>query len=302
MTTNEKYELICKKFNIDQYYEKGFKGQNVTICNVESNLKNVDDHGYDVYNVIKTYSPNAKVVSFKDETNLSGIGHFDKMIDWCIENNVDIISCSLDITKKQYLTSLQKAYEHNIIVVCDMNNKEIERDNDDNFISCSDYTISVSSIAIDSKCSISWGGHNYGEAVDVLTVGKQLPIKDNLNNWYSKTGQSFGTPLVASMIALWKSSHVNITSRNVKELIYKYSDDFIYEFDLYHIIKLPSLQDYDYTYEEPVKEETPIKDWKQEFIECWNLAIEKGLVDGTRKDEPITRNELIVILKRLNLF
>lgn len=42
--------------------------------------------------------------------------------------------------------------------------------------------------------------------------------------------------------------------------------------------------------------------WEEEFAEAWDAATQDGIVDGTRPTDPVTRNELAVILRRLNLY
>lgn len=297
MTTKEKYKLVCDTFNLTNFYELGFEGQNVKICNVESNIEELDDHGYDAHNVVKTYAPKATIVSYRDEMGKSVMSDFDGFIDWCIENKVDIITCSLDLLKYNKIEALKKAYDNNIIMCCCMDNDDTERTNNSYYISCSEHTIGVSSITLSAKGKIDWGDHNFGEAVDVLTLGKQLPVKNEKDIWYNKTGQSFGTPLVAAMIAVWKSSGTHITSKNVLPLIEKYAKHFTYKDRTYDIITLPSLKDSDYTYEEPIKESQ--EDWKKEFAIAVEEMKKMNMTDGLRLKDNITREEVIVMLYRI---
>ena len=47
---------------------------------------------------------------------------------------------------------------------------------------------------------------------------------------------------------------------------------------------------------EMAKDTNTVSDWAKE---AWNWAKEKGLLDGTRPQEPITREEMAVVLQRL---
>lgn len=90
---------------------------------------------------------------------------------------------------------------------------------------------------------------------------------------------------MASMFAVLKSSGSNVNSKNAMSYIEKYSDIFEYDGIDYNLFKMPAFK----------------KSWKDEFEESWQKATQLGVVDGTRKNEYITRNELVVILERLGL-
>ena len=49
------------------------------------------------------------------------------------------------------------------------------------------------------------------------------------------------------------------------------------------------------------KKDEPVSDWEQERDEAWQAAKEAGILDGTRPEDPVTRQELAVVLERLNL-
>ena len=49
------------------------------------------------------------------------------------------------------------------------------------------------------------------------------------------------------------------------------------------------------------KKDEPVSDWEQERDEAWEAAKEVGILDGTRPEDPVTRQELAVVLDRLNL-
>ena len=49
------------------------------------------------------------------------------------------------------------------------------------------------------------------------------------------------------------------------------------------------------------KEDEPVSDWEQERDKAWQAAKEAGILDGTRPEDPVTRQELAVVLARLGL-
>lgn len=49
------------------------------------------------------------------------------------------------------------------------------------------------------------------------------------------------------------------------------------------------------------KKDEPVSDWEQERDEAWQAAKEAGILDGTRPEDPVTRQELSVVLERLRL-
>ena len=49
------------------------------------------------------------------------------------------------------------------------------------------------------------------------------------------------------------------------------------------------------------EEDEPVSDWEKERDEAWQAAKEAGILDGTRPEDPVTRQELAVVLTRLGL-
>ena len=93
------------------------------------------------------------------------------------------------------------------------------------------------------------------------------------------------------MLATYKSANSNLNNKNIFDLINNNYIPLEYKDREYKILILPKL--------EGINMES--KDWKIEFEEVWERATKLKVVDGTRKDDPITRNELVVILDRLGL-
>ena len=122
MTQKEHFEMILEKLNIKEYFDNGYKGQNVKIASVES-LKS--EHGRKVYLTLKTYAPLCNVYSFNDEFGISATGdqgtpdtiNFPRFADWCIEKGIHIVTSSLnwDADEKVEQEAIKKLYEHGII-------------------------------------------------------------------------------------------------------------------------------------------------------------------------------------------
>ncbi len=293
MTQKEKYQMILEKFNIKEYFDRGFKGQDVKIASIESLTS---EHGRKVYLTLKTYAPLCDVYSFNDEFGVSAVGDqntidtimFPKFVDWCIEKKIDIITSSLcwGADEKVEREGIQKLYDNGIIFLnCAGNNGDEDNLNEGYDASNIDVgVISVSGVTINDKGEIKWAGRDYGSAIDVLGISENLPILYDADKFMAWSGTSAATPFIASMFAVLKSS-TNVNSKNAMSYIEKYSDIFEYDGIDYNLFKMPVYK----------------KSWKEEFDESWQKATKLGVVDGTRPNDNITRNELIVILDRLKL-
>lgn len=306
MTTKEHfYKNVIPFFNLDSYFANGYMGQDVVVATMESTHSK---HGYDVYNTLMTYAPLCEVVSYTDEIGVSTIGdtdtnvEFPKFIDWCIEHNVDIISSSLswDCQKEEERKAIEKAYENGIIFLnCAGNNgHEIKSDDINKPYYYKEECITIGGIALDTNLKISWAKFSsgesscYGNAVDCCGLAKNTPVLDEDGNVYSWSGTSSATPMVAGLISCYKSFDKTLNSKNIyKKLIDKLNIAYTYKNIEHKIFILPKL-------EEVMNDN---QNWKEEFDEVWQRATKLKVVDGTRPDDKVTRNELMVILDRLGL-
>lgn len=310
-TIRDKFDEICNILNLNDYYDKGYKGQNVIIASVESTDS---DHGSMVKDTIKTYAPNCKLISFNDEhINKSATGDnnvnqsFPLFVDWCIENKVDIVTSSLDWScdKESELKAIQKLYDNGIIFCnCAGNDgHEIFRSSLCRTYSLDEEIISVSGLGLDSKGKITWAGFNYGEPVDVVTFGSLVPTLDKDGHWYSWSGTSVATPLFASLLALVKSTGFKLTSKGVFALIDMYNKPFNYKDRDYKMFVLPPINELlSRVDNNPSKgddinmDNNKPSDWA---VEAVNYMKEIGITDGTRLKDTITREEVITLLYRL---
>lgn len=307
MTNKEHFENnVLEYFNIKEYFENGFKGKGIVVASVEGT--GADSHGEDVKNTVLTYAPECTFISYNDTHEISatasydGFVNFPNFVKWCIDNKVDIVTSSLDWTCTDYreIKAIKELYDAGIIFCnCAGNNlRLITRDDINKTWDFDKEVITVGGVMFNINRRLSWSlfskkGSNYGSAVDVCGIGNNTPTYDLIHQtWYNWTGTSAATPMVAGMLATYKSFNHKLDSKTVWNIIDKLTKTIDYKGYTHKILTLPKME------EEIIMEE---KDWKEEFEEVWDRATKLKVVDGTRKDDPITRNELVVILDRLGL-
>lgn len=150
---------------------------------------------------------------------------------------------------------------------------------------------------MDVKGNIKWSGFNYGESVDLCTLGSNTPTFNDDDLMYSWSGTSSATPMCAGMLATYKSFDNELNAQNVFEkIVNKMITTITYKGYEHKILILPNMEDVMLE-----KEDNKTPQWKLEFDEVWDRATKLKVVDGTRPNDAITRNELLVILDRLGL-
>lgn len=212
------------------------------------------------------------------------------------KNKVDIVTSSLNWSpdKDVEKEAIKKLYENGIIFCNCASNEGSENTFaqtkrtwafDKEVVCVSGYMHSING-------KFSWSGFNYGEAVDVLGCGSNCPtMAHDSNVVYSWSGTSVATPMIAGMLATFKSANKNLNSKNVFDLINNNYIPLIYKDREYKILVLPPLELIG-EYMDKFENET----WAKEGLE-W--AEKVGLSDCLRLDENITRREVIVMLYRL---
>ena len=103
------------------------------------------------------------------------------------------------------------------------------------------------------------------------------------------------------MLATYKSANSNLNNKNIFDLINNNYIPLEYKDREYKILKLPTFFLENKDDDTEVVMEGTKQQWQLEFEEVWERATKLKVVDGTRKDDPVTRNELVVILDRLGL-
>ena len=325
-TIEDKYNKLVKELNLKEYYDKGYTGKGIIVASVESTDS---DHGRNVKCTCLTYAPDVTFISYNDCHEKSATGddgtnaEFPKFVDWCIENKVDIVTSSLSWTcnHEEEKQAIRKLYENGIIYVnCAGNESHTleHRENGNQPYTFDKESICVGAVQYDmtknkfKKASFS----NYGEAIDVMMEGDASPMKsffdptdedyeDSVKKygrnylWVGFSGTSASTPMIAGLLAVYKSYDKKLNSKNVFDLINASYIPLEYDNIEYKIFKMPVMDTI--TLKEEVKNMEDKPDWKIEFEEVWDRATKLKVVDGTRPSDPITRNELVVILDRLGL-
>lgn len=310
MTQKEKYEMIINKLGLKEYYDKGFHGQGVKIASVES-LKS--EHGKKVYLTLKTYCEKAEVISFDDEYGISATGdqntpdtiNFPKFVSYCLENKVDIVTSSLNWQADEEIEkeAIKKLYEHGIIFLNCTPNKDITVTVGESDRACciDKEVVGVSGLAMDIKGKLTWCDFANGNAVDVVSISENLPILYDADKFMSWSGNSAGTPLIAAMFAVLKSSGFKVNSKNVIDVIGKYSNDFDFEGMTYNHFIMPPIVSFT-DIEEDTKNEISLYEEPSEWAKSsWVKAYEKGVLDGSNPQGNMTREMFAVVLDRLGL-
>ena len=308
MTTREHlYKNVLPFFNIQEYWDKGFKGQGVTIASMEDTS---DGHGSMVADTLLTYAPECRVISFTDEKGYSAMGddnkekiRFPEFVNWCIEHNVDIVTSSLDwkCDKDVEKQAIKKLYDAGIIFCnCAGNDgDEIKKSNQSKTWGFDKEVLTISGLSIDVNGKVRWSGFNYGDAVDLVTMGTGTPtIARDGGACYGWGGTSVATPMSAGMLAVYKSFDKSLNSKNVfDKIVNKMETTIEYNGFKHKILVLPKIETIgvENTMEKD-KDKFENETWAKEGLE-W--AEKVGLSDCTRLDENITRREVIVMLYRL---
>ena len=108
---------------------------------------------------------------------------------------------------------------------------------------------------------------------------------------------SVATPMIAGLLALYKSYDKNLCSKNVFELINASYTPYTYKDREYKILKLPKLNEFKLR-------EVIMQDKDEELTSEWakesrKYLMEQGITDGTNPLGIITRQEVWTMLYRL---
>ncbi|QEK11705.1 S8 family serine peptidase [Crassaminicella thermophila] len=210
------------------FWSQGFFGQDVKVAiidtgintqhqefkNVKIKCKNVINdnvepgmHGTATAGCLVYVAPNVEILNLEinDEKNEAYNDNIAKAIRKAVDEDCDIINLSYS-HKSNYggiEEACQYAYDNDVLIVCSMSNegKKLRK-----YPACFDTVLSVGAIDWNEKrCDFS----NYGQWIDVVQVGKNIPVPHYKYNdeYLVLDGTSFSTPLVAGIAALIKCKY-----------------------------------------------------------------------------------------------
>lgn len=316
MTLKEKLKQIKKFLNIEHHVEaKDIKWTSVECMNDDN-----WEHGGNVNDVVEeigmteNYSPMEDYVDIELDNGYSAFSinsehdNFIEFCDKCIANNVRLIVCShefgLTPERRKKLIELR---DLGIIFLCASGNKGEEitySDSENCNIDSTNVVFHVTSFYLDSNGKMCWGNHNYGNDIEMIAP-TMIPIDVDEDGILDENpnGTSFSAPCMLELLRMAIKLNDKINSKTLLDFLDKVGTDvtfngYTYKYLIYNEEKIKEFMKEELNDDKQVEEK---KSWKTEFDEAWEKATEKGIVDGTRPNENITRNELVVILDRLHL-
>ena len=190
-------------------------------------------------------APECSIYAVKvlDNKSQGSVGQLIKGIEWCINNKIDIINCSLGLTRD--FTALHDiichAYNAGIIICAAAGNNRFATDIE----YPAKYNEVIAVGAIDSMKRIA-KFNTTGKHAELIAPGVDI-ISTYLNNQYAiNSGTSFSCPLIAGAIALIQSKSLITQNRKmntaeIRQFIYKNCEDLgipgydhLYAYGLFH--------------------------------------------------------------------
>ena len=296
MELEEKLKWEKEVCGIDRYHAAGYFGQGMTIMIHESGT----GHALMSKEIIQSIAPKAAII----EARVSSKSNSKQLISYVWE---------IDGVKYSFEEAMEK-YKPDIISVSFIGTECEERDmllekyiERGDFILCNatgnEGGTGVKGMYRNVALNIGACTFMNGSKADIQLMGYSGRDKDALNVDYvgflsSGSGTSAACPFVASVIALFMSRFGKVSQKEFQELIKPYCMDLGKNgIDCEYgdgLIVLPEVFEKDSGY-------TDVKGHYAEDAIKWGS--DKGLINGFpdgsfRPDEPITRGQLMVVLKR----
>ncbi len=162
-------------------------------------------------------APDAEVYSVKilDKDNKANVSSVVKAIEWCIENDMDIINMSFGLEEYSSIlyNSIKKAYEHNILLVAAAGNEgRVEYP--------AKFREVLSVGGIDSNLNVSSFSPE-GVYVDLFAPAEQCQTTGFVGSYVISSGTSIATAHVTGVAAAVKSIEKAISNKNLMNLLKK---------------------------------------------------------------------------------
>ncbi|AGK99600.1 S8 family serine peptidase [Clostridium pasteurianum] len=183
-------------------------------------------HGSTCAAIIKKYCPEAVLTSIKilnDKTRKCTKAQLVKSIEWCINNNIQVVNLSLGTIDYRDCEPIRKiinkAYDKGLIIIAACNNKDV-------FTYPASYT-NVIGVKCSDKYNLKEDEYIFNlypiDGIEILSCSTHTLLKKNLDSIVSKKCNSFATPMITAEVCKIIISFYDITLEKIKEQLYKNS-------------------------------------------------------------------------------
>lgn len=265
---------ILNTLDVKSIWNSGFKGEDIKVAVIDngineiegklvvkdgynfkdknSNYKDTSGHGTAIASIIASkefgIAPECEIYSLKTSLEISdeAISRVVEAIEWCIDNDIDIINMSFGFFTQESIEFEEvclKAKKKGIILLAAVGNNP----NAPGISIPANYNsvIAVSSINKQNVISIT---SCYGKGVDFCCYGEEI-LAYNLNGEISSfSGTSYAVAVATGIVALLKQQNPAITERELYEIlkenatkISKEIKDIYYGYGLIKAFKVPTL-------------------------------------------------------------
>jgi hypothetical protein len=252
-------EWGAKKVQAPSAWASDFTGKSIKIAVVDSGIETThedlkiaggvsfvdyttsynDDngHGTHVAGIIGAKNNQVGIVGVAPDSELyavkvldqNGVGYLSDLlegIDWCIENNIDIINLSLGRPEDSQTMKavVNKAYENNNLVVAAAGNSGTAGGTETNITSPARYESVIAVGAVDEN-NVRANFSSTGPTLEIAAPGVNI-VSTYMNNKYAASeGTSMAAPFAAGVLALLKESNENKTAVELRTLLQKGAAD-----------------------------------------------------------------------------
>lgn len=187
-----------------------------------NSLEDSNGHGTSITYIIQSLSKNSKIIALKvfDEKLVTTTKNIISAINWCIENEVNIINisisiCNFDVCSKLY-GICKKAYDLGIIIVASAHNTGIP--------CIPAYFDCVIGVGSGFFYSNEWFQVDFNQQIQVYAKGFNIKTIDLSGNFVLLSGTSFATAIITGIIADQMYNNNNIrTFPEVSKILKKIS-------------------------------------------------------------------------------
>jgi len=209
---------------------------------------------------IKGVAPDAEIYSLKVMDSQGGyLSDAISAIEWCIENDIDIISMSFGFSdySKAFDQAVKLAYENGILLVGAAGNTGDSYDDSDiDYPARYDSVIAVGAIN-ENDVRMSWSSD--GPELELMAPGRSILSTYTDGSYVRSTGTSMAAPFVTGILALLKESYPNHSNKALRMKIQTDALDLgdsgrdnLYGFGL-SVIELGGSEDIPIEIEEPIE-------------------------------------------------